>query len=91
MPRYVEDQFVKSCAEIGLKVDPAPTASGELNTSSPTFAPTVSNPSAAWANRNRPTARLTFHKDTLDDDQHLDAVLFGPGHPLYAAVDERPQ
>ena len=22
-------------------------------------------------------------------DQHLDAVLMGPGHPLYAAVDEK--
>ena len=22
-------------------------------------------------------------------DQHIDAVLIGPGHPLYAAVDER--
>lgn len=25
----------------------------------------------------------------LDRDQHLDASLVGPGHPLYAAVDER--
>ncbi len=25
----------------------------------------------------------------LDQDQHIDAVLVGPGHPLYAAVDEK--
>src|SRR5262249_44534700 len=31
----------------------------------------------------------TFHKEHLEMDQHIDAVLIGPGHPLYAAVDER--
>jgi hypothetical protein len=25
----------------------------------------------------------------LEQDQHIDAVLVGPGHPLYAAVDEK--
>jgi hypothetical protein len=33
--------------------------------------------------------KVTFHKEHLEQDQHLDAVLMGPGHPLYAAVDER--
>jgi len=33
--------------------------------------------------------KVTFHKEHLDMDQHLDAVLIGPGHLLYAAVDER--
>src|SRR5262249_4881572 len=33
--------------------------------------------------------KVTFHKEHLDQDQHLDAVLIGPGHPLYAAVDEK--
>ena len=33
--------------------------------------------------------KVTFHKEHLDQDQHLDAVLLGPGHPLYAAVDEK--
>ncbi len=33
--------------------------------------------------------KVTFHKEHLDRDQHLDAVLIGPGYPLYAAVDER--
>ena len=26
--------------------------------------------------------KITFHKEHLDQDQHLDAVLIGPGHPL---------
>jgi hypothetical protein len=33
--------------------------------------------------------KVTFHKEHLELDQHLDAILVGPGHPLYAAVDER--
>jgi hypothetical protein len=33
--------------------------------------------------------KITFHKEVLDQDTHLDAVLLGPGHPLYAAVDEK--
>src|SRR5207247_1617450 len=33
--------------------------------------------------------KITFHKEHLDQEQHLDAVLVGPGHPLYAAVDEK--
>ena len=33
--------------------------------------------------------KITFHKETLEQDQHLDAVLVGPGHSLYAAVDEK--
>jgi hypothetical protein len=33
--------------------------------------------------------KITFHKDHLEQDQHVDAVLLGPGHPLYSAVDEK--
>jgi hypothetical protein len=33
--------------------------------------------------------KVTFHKEHLELDQHIDAVLIGPGHPLYASVDER--
>ena len=33
--------------------------------------------------------KVTFHKEVLDQDAHADAVLLGPGHPLYAAVDEK--
>ena len=33
--------------------------------------------------------KITFHKHQLEQDAHLNAVLMGPGHPLYAAVDEK--
>ncbi|MEN3046690.1 MAG: DUF3883 domain-containing protein [Candidatus Hydrothermales bacterium] len=28
--------------------------------------------------------KITFHKEDLDKDQHVDAVLVSPGHPIYA-------
>jgi len=89
MPRYVEDHFIKACQTIGLKVEPradglwrvehvlADLRSGRLQ-------------AARKIGKPEPTYRkITFRKDDLDRDQHLDAALIGPGHPLYAAVDER--
>jgi superfamily II DNA or RNA helicase len=89
MPRYVEDQFLKASKEIGLRVEPradglwrvehvlADLRSDRLH-------------SVRRSGKAEPIYRkVTFHKDHLELDQHLDAVLVGPGHPLYAAVDER--
>ena len=89
MPRYVEDQFVKSCAEIGLKVEPRADGLWRIEH---VLADLRSDRLAAVRHLGKPEPsyrKLTFHKDRIEDDQHLDAVLFGPGHPLYAAVDER--
>jgi len=89
MPRYVEEQFVKSCAEIGLKVELR--ADGlwriehvlaDLRSDRLESVRRLGKSDAAYR-------KLTFHKANLEQDQHVDAVLFGPGHPLYAAVDER--
>jgi Helicase conserved C-terminal domain/Domain of unknown function (DUF3883) len=89
MPRYVEDQFVKSAREIGLKVEPradglwrvehvlADLRSERLNT-----VRRLGKPEPSYR-------KLTFHKSHLEQDQHVDAVLLGPGHALYAAVDEK--
>jgi superfamily II DNA or RNA helicase len=89
MPRYVEDQFVKSCAETGLKVEPRADGLWRIEH---VLADLRSDrlESVRRLGKCEPAYRkLTFHKDHLENDQHLDAVLFGPGHPLYAAVDER--
>jgi hypothetical protein len=89
MPRYVEEQFVKSCAEVGVKVEPR--ADGlwrvehvlsDLRSDRLESVRRLGKPESAYR-------KLTFHKADLENDQHLDAVLCGPGHALYAAVDER--
>ena len=89
MPRYVEDQFVKSCAEIGLRVEPRADGLWRVEH---VLADLRSDRLDSVRRLGKPESeyrKLTFHKGDLDNDQHLDAVLFGPGHPLYAAVDER--
>ena len=89
MPRYVEDQFVKSCAEVGLKIEPRADGLWRVEH---VLADLRSDrlESVRRLGKSEPAYRkLTFHKEHLENDQHLDAVLFGPGHPLYAAVDER--
>jgi hypothetical protein len=89
MPSYVADQFVKSCAEISLKIEPR--ADGlwriehvlaDLRSDRLESVRRLGKPDDAYR-------KLTFQKAHLEEDQHVDAVLLGPGHPLYAAVDEK--
>jgi superfamily II DNA or RNA helicase len=89
MPRYVEQHFVNAAREIGLKVEPR--ADG-LYRVEHVLADLRSERLAAVRRLGKPEntyRKVTFHKEHLEMDQHIDAVLIGPGHPLYAAVDER--
>ena len=89
MPRYVEDQFVKSCRKSGLKVEPRADGLWRIEH---VLADLRSDRLEAVRRLGKPEPayrKLTFHKEHLDQDQHVDAVLLGPGHPLYAAVDEK--
>jgi len=89
MPRYVEAQFIAAAREVGLRIEaradglwrvehvPADLRSERLQ-------------SVHRMGKADPSYRkITFHKQHLEQDAHLDAVLLGPGHPLYAAVDEK--
>ena len=89
MPRYVEEQFVEACAEIGLKIEPRADGLWRIEH---VLADLRSDRLESVRRLGKPETtyrKVTFHKAHLDEDQHLDAVLLGPGHPLYAAVDER--
>jgi len=89
MPRYVEQHFVNAAREIGLKVEPR--ADG-LYRVEHVLADLRSDRLAGVRRLGKPETsyrKVTFHKEHLEMDQHIDAVLIGPGHPLYAAVDER--
>lgn len=89
MPRYVEQHFVNAAREIGLKVEPR--ADG-LYRVEHVLADLRSERLAAVRRLGKPEStyrKVTFHKEHLEMDQHIDAVLIGPGHALYAAVDER--
>lgn len=89
MPTYVEKQFESAAREVGLKIEPR--ADGlwriehvlaDLRSEKLESVRRIGKPEPSYK-------KITFHKQHLDQNQHIDAVLMGPGHPLYAAVDER--
>lgn len=89
MPKYVEQHFLNAAREVGLRVEPR--ADGlwrvehvlaDLRSERRESVRRVGKPESSYR-------KITFHKETLEQDAHLDAVLAGPGHPLYATVDER--
>ncbi len=89
MPRYVEAQFVAAAREVGLRIEPR--ADGlwrvehvlaDLRSERLRSVQKVGKAESFYR-------KITFHKHHLEKDAHVDAVLMGPGHPLYAAVDEK--
>ena len=89
MPRYVEQHFVNASREVGLRVE---ARADGLYRIEHVLADLRSDRLATVRRLGKPESsyrKVTFHKEHLEMDQHLDAVLIGPGHPLYAAVDER--
>lgn len=89
MPRYVEAQFIAAAREVGLRIEPR--ADGlwrvehvlaDLRSERLRSVQKVGKAESSYR-------KITFHKHHLEQDAHVDAVLMGPGHPLYAAVDER--
>lgn len=89
MPEYIERYFSAAARKTGLRVEkradellripyvPAPFRSEQLESTRKYGKPEVEY------------NKITFHKEHLEKDAHADAVLVSPGHPLYAAVDEK--
>jgi len=89
MPRYVEEYFLNASREVGLKVEPRADGLWRIER---VLADLRSDRLLAVRRIGKSESsyrKVTFHKEVLDVDQHLDAALLGPGHALYAAVDER--
>lgn len=89
MPRYVKQHFISIAEEMGLKVEARadglwriPHVLADLRSDRLESVRRLGAPDSTYR-------KITFHKVHLEMDQHLDAVLLGPGHPLYAATDER--
>ncbi|MBI3818877.1 MAG: DUF3883 domain-containing protein [Planctomycetes bacterium] len=89
MPQYVEDYFVKASRELGLKIDQRADLLWRIEH---VLADVRADRLESVRRLGKPETtyrKVTFRKDHLMQDQHLDAVLVGPGHVLYAAIDER--
>lgn len=89
MPRYVESHFLSAAETAGLRTEQRADGLWRIDH---VLADLRSDRLASVRRLGKPEAvyrKLTFYKEHLEQDQHLDAVLLGPGHPLYAAVDEK--
>jgi len=89
MPEYIARQFLAMSEKVGLKIESRadglyriPHVPQDLRSES---LEAVRRYGQAETRYNK----ITFHKEHLDNDRHPDAVLVSPGHPLYAAVDEK--
>ena len=89
MPRYVEQHFLNSAEDVGLKIESRadglwriPHVLADLRSDRLDAVRRLGKPEPNYR-------KITFHKEHLDMNQHLDAVLLGPGQPLYASVDEK--
>ena len=89
MPRYVESHFLAAAKAVGLRTEARADGLWRIEH---VLADLRSERLAAVRRLGKPDMsyrKLTFYKEHLEQDQHLDAVLLGPGHPVYAALDER--
>lgn len=91
MPCYVEDHFRNAAKMIDLRVESradglwrVAKVSANLRSERLATVQRLGKPSINYR-------KLTFYKEHLEQDRHLDAVLLGPGHPLYGVVDEKLQ
>jgi len=89
MPRYVEDHFLKASEAVGLKVEPRADGLWRIEHVLADLRSDRLHAVRRLGKAETTYRKVTFHKEHLDLDQHLEAILLGPGHPLYAAVDER--
>ena len=89
MPRYVEEHFIKSAIAVGLKVEARADGLWRIEH---VLADLRSERLLAVRKLGKPDQsyrKATFRKEHLELEQHVDAILIGPGHSLYAAVDEK--
>ena len=89
MPRYVESHFVSAAKAVGQRTEARADGLWRIEH----VRADLRSERLASVRRLGPSdssyRKLTFYKEHLEQDQHLDAVLLGPGHPVYAAVDEK--
>ncbi len=89
MPRYVEAQFIAAAREVGLRVEPRADGLWRIEHVLADLRSDRLRSVHRLGKADPSYRKITFHKHHLEQPAHLDAVLMGPGHPLYAAVDER--
>jgi len=88
MPEFVERFFLRAAERISLRVEPRADSLWKVEhvpqrLRSPGLQSVRQYDYPATSYR-----KLTFRKEHLTEDRHLDAELLSPGHPLFAATVE---
>ncbi|MBI4379626.1 MAG: DEAD/DEAH box helicase, partial [candidate division NC10 bacterium] len=89
MPRYVETQFIAAAKEVGLRAEPRADGLWRIEHVLADLRSERLRSVHRLGKADPSYRKITFHKHHLEQSAHVDAVLMGPGHPLYAAVDEK--
>ncbi len=89
MPEYVEKYFRSSAELCGLKVEKRADGLLRIPYVPATFRSEQLESVKHFGKPEQEYKKVTFHKEDLEKDTHIDAVLLSPGHPLYAVVDEK--
>jgi superfamily II DNA or RNA helicase len=89
MPRYVEAQFLAAAREVGLRVEPRADGLWRIEHVMADVRSERLRSVQRLGKADSSYRKVTFHKHHLEQAAHADAVLMGPGHPLYAALDEK--
>ena len=89
MPQYVEAQFISAAREVGLRVEPRADGLWRIEHVLADLRSERLRSVQRLGKAESSYRKITFHKHHLEMDSHLDAILLGPGHSLYAAVDEK--
>jgi SNF2 family DNA or RNA helicase len=89
MPRFVEAHFLAAAREVGLRVEPRADGLWRIDYVPAELRSEKLASVQKFGKAESSYRKVTFRKEHLEQDAHLDAVLMGPGHALYAAVDEK--
>lgn len=89
MPEYVERYFKKAAELVGLKIEKRADGLLRIPYVPADFRSDSLESVRRFGKPEEKYTKITFHKEHLEKDQHIDAVLVSPGHPIYAVVDEK--
>ncbi|MCX6843048.1 MAG: helicase-related protein [candidate division WOR-3 bacterium] len=89
MPEYVADYFQRASTLVGLGMEGRADGLFRIPNVPPDFRSESLEAVRSHGKPEHKYNKVTFYKDHLAQDRHLDAVLLSPGHPLYCAVDEK--
>lgn len=89
MPKYVEEYFLNATKILGLEVERRADGLLRLERVPKDFISEKLEAIKRFGKPEKSYRKFTFHKEHLEEDKHVDASLIGPGHSLYAVVDEK--